>query len=253
MVHTISYHITPYAANQYSSLFSSLNQKVDQLYDHLNNDFLVTTNKVKKYTSTAREKMVSGKTREAVHAKIKYAVKRFDSIIVELQYHDIIRQKLEHIYTVEKKISEEFAFIYENPESRKSPYFVLIMHEVIELSINQLKAIKDDYLFASTKIQQILRSLWADREISRELQLFLFNTAENLRNVIQALDVLIKMHERIRDERIAFEVRITDEHKIKLLNEIKQLYTMESEREVFNKTFSIVEEPAAAVEDDIFF
>lgn len=246
-----SYKISAYTANQYSSLFRSLNQKVDQLYEHLNNDFLVTTNKVKKYSTVARQKNQSGKISDSLRAKIKCAIRSFDSIIVELQYHDIIRQKLEHIYTVEQRLSEEFAFIYENPNAKKGLHFTLVMHEIINLVINQLKCIKEEYLLAANKIQHLLRALWADREISRELQLFLFNTAENLRNVIQSIDLLIKMHERIGNERNSFEVQNPDDVRLGILNEIKQLYTMESEREVFNTTFGIVEEQLA--EDDIFF
>jgi hypothetical protein len=93
--------------------------------------------------------------------------------------------------------------------------------------------------------------LWADRDISRELQLFLFNTAQNLRNVIQILDLLISMHEKLLDEQAAFTVTITEEQRMKILLEVKKLYTMDAEREIFNKTFGIEEE--LVTDDEIFF
>lgn len=247
-----SYRISAYTANQYSSLFKSLNQKVDHLYEHLNSDFLVTTRKVKKYSTVARKKLQSEKATESLSTKIKKAIRSFDHIMVELQYHDIIRQKLEHIYTVERCLSEEFSDLYEHPQANKPLFYVLAMSDIIELAINQLKCIKEEYLLASNKIQQRLRALWTDREISSQLQLFLFNTSENLRNVIQSIDLLIKMHERIRTERNTFEVTCTEETRMKILNEIKKLYTMESEREIFNATFGITEE-SVLVEDGIFF
>lgn len=251
MANLAKYKISAYLANQYSSLFKSLNQKIDVLYDHLNNDFLITTNKVKKYNAVAREKLASAKLSDSLRGKIKIATKSFDSIVIELQYHDIIRQKLEHIYTVELALSNEFSLLYEKNDTFCSPHYTLVMYDLIRLAYNQLLQIREDYLYASNKIQRLLRSLWADREISRELQLFLFNTAENLRNVIQAIDLIIKMHEKLREENPAFEVLISEEHRMKILNDVKKLYTMDSEREVFNNTFGIVEE--LITDDEIFF
>ena len=251
MSEIIRYKITPLAANQYSSLFKSLNQKIDLLYEHLNNDFLVTTNKVKKYNAIARERIASPKVNEALRIKIKSAVKSLDSIIIELQYHDIIRQKLEHIHTVEKDLSREFNIIYEENNPTYTPHFTLVMYDLILLAHNQLTQIKADYLFASNKIQRLLRMLWADRDISKELHLFLFNTAENLRNVIKALEMLIAMHEKLRQENDAFDVKISDEMRLRILNDVKKLYTMDSEREIFNRTFGIEEE--LVTDDEIFF
>ncbi|RAW00529.1 hypothetical protein [Pseudochryseolinea flava] len=251
MSKVVKFHISAYIANQYSSLFKSLNQKIDALYDHLNNDFLVTTNKVKKYNTIAREKMASGKLNTDLREKVRIAVKSFDSIIIELQYHDIIRQKLEHIYAVESTLSKEFSQIYKSNDTTGNAHFTLVLYDVIKLSYNQMLQVKEDYLMASNKIQRILRQLWADRDISKTLQLFLFNTAENLRNVLEAMDLIIKMHDRLREERRAFEVEISEELRMSILNEVKQTYTMDSEREIFNNTFGIQEELVS--DDEIFF
>lgn len=245
------YHISAYVANQYSSLFKSLNQKIDTLYEHLNNDFLVTTNKVKKYNTVAREKIASGKLNPELREKVISAVKSFDSIIIELQYHDIIRQKLEHIYAVELALSREFSTIYAQQQAIGIAHFTLVLYDIIKLSYNQMLQVKEDYLLASNKIQRILRQLWADRDISKTLQLFLFNTAENLRNVLEAMDLIIKMHDKLRAERRAFEVEISEEQRLAILNEVKQTYTMDSEREIFNTTFGIQEELVS--NDEIFF
>lgn len=251
MMDSVKYRISALTANQYSSLFKSLNQKITLLYAHLNNDFLVTTNRVKKYNTTARQRLAIPNLPDDLRVKLKSAIRSLDSIIIELQYHDIIRQKLEHIYTVELQLSNEFNLIYENIETQHKQHYTLVMHDLILLAYNQLLQIKEDYLFASNKIQRLLRSLWADREISRELQLFLFNTAENLRNVIQSLELLINMHERLSEENKSFKVTTTAEVRMQILQEVKALYTMDSEREVFNRTFGLEEELVSS--DDIFF
>jgi hypothetical protein len=248
----VKYTISAYLANRYSSLFKSLNQKIDVLYEHLNDDFLVTSNKVKKYAAVAREKMGSDKLPAALRDKLRTAARSFDSIIVELQYHDIIRQKLEHVYTVEQGLATEFARLYEQRGNNTyTPQYTPVMYDLVRLSYRQLVVVREDYLLASNKIQRLLRTLWADRDISRELQLFLFNTAQNLRNVIQILDLLISMHEKLLDEQAAFTVAITEEQRMKILLEVKKLYTMDAEREVFNKTFGIEEE--LVTDDEIFF
>jgi len=246
-----NYRISAYLANQYSSLFKSLNQKIDILYSHLNNDFLVTSNRVKKYSSVAREKLSEGKQSSEMKQKLKMAVKNFDSIIIELQYHDIIRQKLEHIYVVELALSNEFNRLYEKRDAECCPYYTLVMYDLVKLSFNQLTQVREDYLAASNKIQRLLRSLWADRVIARELQLFLFNTTENLQNVIRTLDLIIHMHERLRIEDPGFEVQVSEEKRFEILNSVKRSYTMDSERIVFNMTFGITE--VLTEEDEVFF
>ncbi|MCD9013941.1 hypothetical protein [Parachryseolinea silvisoli] len=248
----VKYTISAYLANRYSSLFKSLNQKIDALYGHLNDDFLVTSNKVKKYAAVAREKLASDKLPTALREKLRTAARSFDSIIVELQYHDIIRQKLEHVYAVEQTLAAEFSRLYEQRGNGcYTPQYTFVMYDLVRLSYRQLVVVREDYLLASNKIQRLLRALWADRDISRELQLFLFNTAQNLRNVIQILDLLISMHEKLLDEQAAFTVIITEEQRMKILLEVKKLYTMDAEREIFNKTFGIEEE--LVTDDEIFF
>jgi hypothetical protein len=125
------------------------------------------------------------------------------------------------------------------------------MYDLIRLSYNQLSKIREEYTIASNKIQRLLRTLWADREISRLLELFLFNTAENLHYVLNALDLIIKMHDKLREENPEFEVHVSEERRMKILNDVKRLYTMDSEREVFNQTFGITEE--LVTDDEIFF
>jgi hypothetical protein len=247
----VKFTISAYLANRYSSLFKSLNQKIDMLYEHLNDDFLVTSNKVKKYAAVAREKLASDKLPAALRDKLRTAARSFDSIIVELQYHDIIRQKLEHVYTVEQALAVEFSRLYEHRCNAYTPQYTFVMYDLVRLSYRQLVVVREDYLVASNKIQRLLRALWADRDISRELQLFLFNTAQNLRNVIQILDLIISMHEKLLDEQAAFTAPITEDQRMKILLDVKKLYTMDAEREVFNKTFGIEEELVA--DDEIFF
>lgn len=247
------FNISPFVANQYSSSFSSLNQKIDALFKHLNNDFIVTGNRVKKYTKIAREKLKSDELSPEMAAKIRLAVKSFDIIVVELQYHDIIRQKLEHIHYFERKLSSEFNHIYEKQDLFKAPRYTLVLYDLVKLAYNQLASIRKDYLNASLKIQKLLLNLWADRDISKELQLFLFNTAESLKSVLDALDTIIKMHDKLRKENPGMEVIICEELRMSILNEIKCIYTMESERQVFNETFKIKEEEVVMADDDIFF
>ncbi|MDN4166122.1 hypothetical protein QWY31_11455 [Cytophagales bacterium LB-30] len=247
------FHITTFVANQYATLFGTLSQKIDLLFEHLNNDFIITGNRVKKYHKIAREKLKNREFTPDMEDKIRHAVKCFDIIIVELQYHDIIRQKLEHINTFEIKLAQEFSEIYEKKNAFCNPRYTLVMYDLVKLAYRQLNAIRSDYLTASLKIQKLLLQLWTDREISRELQLFLFNTAENLKNVLDSLDAILKMHEKLRKENPDIDVAISQETRMEILEEVKKCYTMESERLIFNDLFQIVEAEKDPVEDDIFF
>src|SRR5690606_2278073 len=143
----------------------------------------VTSNKLRKYSSIAKEKLQANDFPLPLKNKFTEAVQSFDMIIIELQYHDIIRQKLEHIYSVDAALIKDLKLSFEENDSLSTTHFTPVLHNLVDLSYNQIKNIREEYIVASGKIQKQLFKLWSDREIALELQMFLFNTANNHKNV----------------------------------------------------------------------
>lgn len=243
--------LTSAQLSYYTDLFNSINQKINILFDHLNSDFLVTSNKLRKYSSIARDKLQANNFPLPLKNKFSEAVKTFDMIIIELQYHDIIRQKLEHIYTVDTDLTKDLKSSHEKNDPLNTSGFTCVLHDLVDLSYNQIRNIKEEYIVASGKIQKQLFKLWSDREIAIELQMFLFNTANNHKNVTGTLDDILNILEELKHNYQGFKVEISEERRMEILHEVKQLYTMEAERRIFNETFQIEEEFVS--DDNIFF
>lgn len=234
----------------YTDLFKGINQKINILFDYLNNDFLVTSNKLRKYSSIARDRLQANSFPLPLKSKFHEAVKSFDLIIIDLQYHDIIRQKLEHIYSVDEDLIVDLKLKHEQKDEACVCSFTCVLHDLVDLTYNQIKNVKEEYIVASNKIQKQLFKLWSDREIAMELQLFLFNTTNNHKKVTATLDDIFCMLEELKQHQ-DFRVEISEEERMSILNEVKQRYTMEAERRIFNDTFQIEEQFVS--DDTVFF
>ncbi|MEQ9441751.1 MAG: hypothetical protein RIG62_22110 [Cyclobacteriaceae bacterium] len=249
----LDFELSLYWANLYASLFNSLTHKTETLLDHLNNDFIIACNRIKKYSKIAREKLAEPDLEKPVKEKLQKAIKNLDQIIVELQYHDIIRQKIEHVYSIETKLFHEFDSIHMR-DPTFTPEYALVAKDLIRLFHNQFLDIRKDYMQASFKIQKSLFDLWIDRELAKKLQLLLFNTSEKLKLITGELDQAIEKHLILLQDKADLNIAITDNARMVVLEKVRDIYTMQAERQIFNETFELQQEVLPEVDDDdIFF
>ncbi len=165
--------------------------------------------------------------------KIEALLASLNQIIVDLQFHDIIRQKLEHIALVNDQMIREVGSEIKFSETK---YF-RIYPKISKLHQAQLVFISKEYRDHSLNIKHVLTKGVSKGVASLENFVFDFSETFNhinrfsdtIQHMINALEVLSK---EVVDHVDEFEV----------LSDIKKGYSMQSEREVFNQVFDIDEE-----------
>jgi hypothetical protein len=168
--------------------------------------------------------------------KLETILESLDQIIVDLQFHDIIRQKLEHIQKIHTVLLVEL----ENGISdvNKTQY-VVILPEVCKLNVEQLKLINEEYQTHSESIKSALQEGGGHGVPSLEAFAFDFRDTFNhtksfidtLENIIKSLNIMV-----------GDVVKDRDENTIDKVMSMRMFYSMATEREVFNKLFDVVDE-----------
>ncbi|MCR6641218.1 MAG: hypothetical protein NVV82_20025 [Sporocytophaga sp.] len=152
-------------------------------------------------------------------------------IIKDLQYQDAMRQKLEHIETIDDMLLKE---LKQRLIGHGGILYSCIIPEITSLNIAQLNLILDEYRLVVDNIQKNLQKLEAHHieatsvNITKHLELNpLTNTL--IMDIIERHTLISRLslennHKRKKDIKAVV---------IKLINH----YTMQSERDVFNQTF----------------
>jgi hypothetical protein len=177
-------------------------------------------------------------------SKLESLLESLNQIIVDLQFHDIIRQKLEHIEQIHAKLLKEL----ENQASDiNTTKYAVILPEICKLNVEQLKFISEEYQSHSGSIKHALQKGVGNRVSSLENFVFDFSDTFNhtdsfsdtIGNIINSLKIVGDQVVEARDDNF-FD---------KVLN-MKKIYSMRTEREVFNKVFEIIED-VPEEDDDI--
>lgn len=160
--------------------------------------------------------------------KLESLLESLNQIIVDLQFHDIIRQKLEHIEEIHASLLKE---LEKSPTDLNSTEYAVILPEICRLNVAQLHFISDEYQSHSGSIKHALQKGVGHRISSLENFVFDFSDtfnhtnsfSETIENIINSLKIV--GDEEVGDRR--------DDVFDKVLK-IKGLYSMRTEREVFN-------------------
>lgn len=171
--------------------------------------------------------------------KIESLLDSLNQIIIDLQFHDIIRQKLEHIEGTHVALIKEM----ESGISLNESKFVQIYPEITKLHVAQLQFIQDEYDVHSKSIKQALQKGVGNEMSSLENFVFDFSdTFNHTDSFSDTISTIINSLKILSDESIDGR----PDSYFDLVLQVKDTYSMRSEREVFNKVFEIEEE----IEDD---
>lgn len=97
--------------------------------------------------------------------KLQKSYEIINQLIVELQFHDIIRQKLEHVREIYKHVHEDL-YLLKHAEGEMLELFMQrvktlpALNEIAQLHINHLNVIDTDFDTAINKIRTDLLDLW---------------------------------------------------------------------------------------------
>jgi len=175
--------------------------------------------------------------------KLESLLESLNQIIVDLQFHDIIRQKLEHIEEIHASLLKELENV---PSDINKSKYAVILPELCKLNVAQLKFISEEYQSHSGSIKQALQKGVGHQVSSLENFVFDFSgTFDHTDSFSDTIDNIVKSLEIVGE--VVIEGR-NEDYVSKILT-MKNIYSMRTEREVFNTIFEIVEEPEE--DDDI--
>ena len=110
--------------------------------------------------------MESNKSVQIQSPKVKDAInesyKKVGKVITNLQYHDIIRQKMEHIQEIQREIVNEVATINQNDIKAGKQFFFKKISDIAELQSAQLVYTNKEYQFAIETITTNLKEIHHD-------------------------------------------------------------------------------------------
>lgn len=216
------------------------NSDIHYLLKYSFQDFLALSQSLKDYYSNLKEyykkQLEKGSENKNENEK-KKLLSSVNQLIIELQFHDIIRQKLEHIQQIQQQIIEEIKNESDSVDY-KSTNYIFILPEISLLNKNQLDSLNQEYVNATHGIQNSLKNIINIIKTNNLVGLDVTETEKHAQD-------FNKVVERLTDDLNSLNVTFLKEGNLNVsdlslskLHNIEKLYTMKSERDVFNALFS---------------
>lgn len=238
---TLQYLFEKYNIGDLKKILDETSVYAEIILQYAFEDFVELSTRIKPYLAKLKEEM---NTQDDINMQIKkQAMSDLNQIIVELQYHDIIRQKLEHIDQSYKQTLEEIDKTKDLDTIVHSMYLYIIP-EISQLTIHQFQLIEQEYKEACTYIKNALKDIKNNQKIAQILDFKVTNTFNNIENLSKTIEQINKPLQEIVNA-AKLNTDSFDELTLEKLKSVYKLYTMQSERHVFDKLFygqNIVEE-----------
>lgn len=210
------------------------NEQLEFLLNYSLKEFVILSTRLKDYYSNVKEYFtVHYDEGQLVEIRNKF-LESVNELIIDLQFHDIIRQKLEHIKQVHNWALSEMA---EDKLNLGASTFVAVLPEISVLHTNQLAALKEEYDIATFNIKQALRNIIDQEAAASALG---FDSRDSIKHAEEFNDVVERLASELKQltSYVVPSTKISiDSSKLKKLEKIESLYSMKSERDVFNNLF----------------
>ena len=203
--------------------FHEINNKVKRLRAFALDDFQKLSHQIEDYYQFAREE--KDKIGNGDLSSIKEFHSSLDQMTMNLQYHDIMSQKIDHVDDSNKSIISDLT-TYPSVENKSS--LVPQLSNFAELEKALLKLISQEYKASTELLGTAFIEIWSNNKAVVErigiARVTLFNHSNNFDNIVDEISTgLDKIQELKGKEEV-------DEG---VFSELFKSFTMESEREVF--------------------
>ncbi len=239
------------------------------------------------YTRTTQLVIEVGELADCIDANeaewsrpVQLSLQRISSLVTDLQYHDIIRQKLEHIQQTNQKIVSAMEQAVSNRGTQSMQEWQPILPDVVQLQAALLDYTDTEYQRAFRKMKASFDSFrentrivgeigkmmleWLPAEGSESVKAALLIKSVN--ELVQQIDTLLRtMNEPkafshlVKEicsqlKEFALELPLSDgrcqEQSWEVLKHLQQLYTMQSERLIYQRIMHPREEAKNIVSDE---
>lgn len=224
------------SASDLQGKMAEINSRISLLDEYSIKDLLALSTKLKTYQAQVDKYVTEAGATDESKNRWSGFNNAISKIIVDLQFNDIIRQKLEHMTAIHNSIISEL--------SQDKGKHLVILPGIFRLQIAQLEYINKEYVKAVGDVKEQLVNIWRDSVIANKIEL----------NFLSTLNHASKFSETIGDATAKLNTLITTavddrEFAQSEVEHIMNLYSMQSEREVFGKVFNIaIEEEEEEIE-----
>ncbi len=211
---------------------------------------------------------------------VQHSLQRISSLVTDLQYHDIIRQKLEHIQQTNEKIVSAMEQAVSHHGTQSMQEWQPILPDVVQLQAALLDYTDTEYQRAFRKMKASFESFrentrsvgeigtmmleWLPAEESESAKAALL--VKSVNELVQQIDALLSVINEpgvfshlVKEicsqlKEFALELPLSDgccqEQSWEVLKHLQQLYTMQSERLIYQRIMRSREEVKNIVSSD---
>lgn len=219
----------------YSKVLHDVKKNIEGLQQSVDTYLLGLTKKIFAFKGQVEELYKSESIDEVKKAILKNVLDDFNHIIMALQYHDRVTQKLEHVMLQVGDYEKLVVTDGLTPEDERLGLFAMICNN----NQQQLELIKMELSEALGNSYKGLQKVWSNDELNSMVRLDYFNFHDMWGGIESTIDRIVgflsfmKYHspktnvdfENFRDEIIKY----------------RNVFTMESERVVYDKVFNVID------------
>lgn len=224
--------------------FTTLPDRFDELLDHISKVFLNWTSQVK-YFHEIVNSIKDSDNKSVLQESLS-------GVIIDLQFHDIISQKLDHIRITNGLLAEELKQLNFQEISIDESKFVHALPGLLNLNIALIDFVVKEHRSSTKELKDNLINILNKHKINgltiNHTSLYRHN--ENFLDV--ARDIRSNYAKLIIPAQAVMINHMNVDKKESTLNEVRSGFTMRSEREVYNSVFKITEQQDDIVEIDLF-
>jgi len=221
------------------------NKQIDYLLRYSFEDFVKLSIRLRDYYSGIRRFFEENEANSENRDIRKSYLDSINHLIIDLQFHDIIRQKLEHIKEINSKIIVELDVV-EAYSDLSDTKFISIIPEISILHKLQLKGLKKEYNNATNDISGSLGELIQLSTKSEALgAIYYEDTEKHAKEFNKVVGELKNELDQINTSFVEGDILSPSDEVLGKLKVVESIYTMKSERDVFNVLFG------KGIEEDI--
>lgn len=269
-----STHINAYSIQALVALFSNTNEKITLLHQYSTEDFFRINSQIRDYHEKIKalksncdlSDSLSEVQRKEIVALIDKTTRNLSCIVTQLQFHDIIRQKLEHIQYTNTQILTELLSVntsYLVKSEMPSTRYIPIIPDIARLHIAHMKNISKDYEGVFSELSNNMRAVITNSircsfalslpqlgatdqqsdilNIINQLSSSIASVVAQIKNVPlfkKVLNDFVNQLDKICQQPIVEELSVNNATDIDdKIKHLEQLYTMQSEREIHKQVF----------------
>lgn len=240
--------IEKYTFNGLRDRLVDSNKQIEYLLNYSFEDFVKLSTRLKDYYSEVKKFFEENEVNPENRELRKSYLDAINHLIIDLQFHDIIRQKLEHIEEIHDNVIGELE-VTDSGANLDGTKYISIIPEISVLHTLQLQGLRKEYNDATNDIGEALNELIHLGKRAEAMGAIDHEDTE--RHAKEFNKVVGKLKDELQQINTSFvdgDTLSPSQEVLDKLKDVESIYTMKSERDVFNVLFGKgVEED----EDDI--